>query len=114
MQILGGLDFKNMSLASVTRFARNRESLLLFGWSPTLYNPKLLSRLHRVHVPVLVLWGADDKVVSTEYGKKYAAAFEHGSFAQIPEAGHYGYLEQPEAFAGKITEFLAADALVAA
>jgi pimeloyl-ACP methyl ester carboxylesterase len=112
MQVLGGLDFKSMSLASVTRFARNRESLLLFGWSPTLYNPKLLARLHRVHVPVLVLWGENDRVVSAEYGKKYAAAFEHGTFAQVPDAGHYGYLEQPEAFASKVVEFLGAKTLV--
>jgi pimeloyl-ACP methyl ester carboxylesterase len=114
MAVLGGLDFKSMTLDSVTRFARNRESLLLFGWSPTLYNPKLLSRLHRVHVPVLVLWGADDEVVSPEYGEKYAAAFENGTFQKIPDAGHYGYLEQPEAFGRKVTEFLSAKTLVEA
>jgi pimeloyl-ACP methyl ester carboxylesterase len=114
MTILGGLDFKNMSLESATRFARNRESLLLFGWSPTLYNPKLLSRLHRVHIPVLVLWGADDQVTPPAYGKQYAAAFEHGTYEQVADAGHYGYLEQPEKFAEKITAFLAAKTLVAA
>ncbi len=114
MRILGGLDFQNMSIESATRFARNRESLLLFGWSPTLYNPKLLGRLHRVHVPVLVLWGADDQVTPVSYGKKYAAAFEHGEFAEIADAGHYGYLEQPAAFAEKITAFLAAKTLIAA
>jgi len=114
MTILGGLDFKNMSLDSATRFARNRESLLLFGWSPTLYNPKLLGRLHRVHVPVLVLWGANDQVTPPAYGKQYAAAFEHGTYVEVPEAGHYGYLEQPEKFADKIIAFLGAKTLVAA
>jgi len=103
----GGLDFKSMTLASTTRFARNRESILLFGWSPTLYNPKLLRRLYRVHVPVLVLWGGDDKVVATSYGKQYAAAFEHGIYREVPEAGHYGYLEKPAAFADAVIEFLA-------
>jgi pimeloyl-ACP methyl ester carboxylesterase len=114
MTILGGLDFKSMSLDSATRFARNRESLLLFGWSPTLYNPKLRSRLHRVHVPVLVLWGADDSVTSPAYGKQYAAAFEHGTYEEVADAGHYGYLEQPEKFAEKIAAFLAAKTLIAA
>jgi len=103
----GGMDFKAMSLASTTRFARNRESILLFAWSPTLYNPKLLRRLYRVHVPVLVLWGADDKVVATSYGKQYAAAFEHGVYREIAEAGHYGYLEKPAAFAAEVIAFLA-------
>jgi pimeloyl-ACP methyl ester carboxylesterase len=103
----GGLDFKSMSLESTTRFARNRESILLFGWSPTLYNPKLLRRLYRVHVPVLVLWGAEDKVVTTAYGKQYAAAFEHGVFREVAGAGHYGYLEKPSEFAAEVTTFLA-------
>ena len=105
-QAFGGFDFKSMTLESATRFARNRESILLFGWSPTLYNPKLLRRLHRVHVPVLVLWGGGDKVVSTTYGKQYAAAFEHGVFREVPSAGHYGYLEKPAEFASEVIEFL--------
>jgi pimeloyl-ACP methyl ester carboxylesterase len=112
MALLGNFDFKNMSLESTTRFARNREALLLFGWSPTLYNPKLLGRLYRVHVPVLVLWGADDAVVPVEYGKKYAASFSDGKFAVVKNAGHYGYLEQPAEFAREVTEFLGAKSLV--
>ncbi|MFV3076901.1 alpha/beta fold hydrolase [Niveispirillum fermenti] len=103
-----GFDFKNMTDAEVTRFVRNREALLLYGWSPTLYNPKLLGRLRRVNVPVLLLWGADDKVVGVEYGRRYAAAFKDAQFAVIGGAGHYGYLEQPDAFASHIDTFLAA------
>ncbi|MFV3126140.1 alpha/beta fold hydrolase [Niveispirillum sp. KHB5.9] len=103
-----GFDFKNMSEEDVTRFVRNRESLLLFGWSPTLYNPKLLGRLHRVKVPVLLLWGEDDKVVGVDYGRRYAAAFPGATFEVIEGAGHYGYLEQPDEFAGRIDTFLAA------
>jgi len=114
MAVLGHFDFKNMSLETTTRFARNREALLLFGWSPTLYNPKLLGRLHRVHVPVLVLWGADDRIVSVEYGRKYAAAFADAKFSVVKDAGHYGYLEQPAAYATEVLEFLAAKTPVAA
>lgn len=106
--VFNGFDFKTMSEEEVTRFVRNRESLLLFGWSPTLYNPKLLSRIHRVKAPTLLLWGADDKVVSANYGRAYAAAFPDARFEVIESAGHYGYLEQPDAFAGRIDAFLAA------
>jgi len=106
MRAFGQLDFKSMTLESTTRFARNRESTLLFGWSPTMYNPKLLRRLYRVRVPVLVLWGAGDKVVSTGYGKQYASAFEHGVYREVAGAGHYGYLEKPAEFAAAAIEFL--------
>lgn len=114
LALLGNFDFKNMTLESTTRFARNREALLLFGWSPTLYNPKLLGRLHRVHVPVLVLWGEDDKVVAVEYGRQYAAAFADSKFRVVKDAGHYGYLEQPVAYATEVVEFVAAKTLVEA
>ena len=106
-ELMGNFDFPNLPEESATRFARNRESLLLFGWSPTLYNPKLLGRLHRVREPALLLWGADDRVVSTDYGRRFAAAFPDGRFAVIEAAGHYGYLERPDAFADEIAAFLA-------
>jgi pimeloyl-ACP methyl ester carboxylesterase len=105
---MGQLDFKAMSDAAVTRFARNREAMVLFGWSPTLHNPKLTSRLHRIPQPVLLLWGADDQVVSVDYGRRYAHALPNGRIEVIEDAGHYGYLERPEAFAERITRFLEA------
>jgi pimeloyl-ACP methyl ester carboxylesterase len=106
LNILGDLNFKDMDQASVLRFAQNRESLLLFGWSPTLYNPKLKDRLRRVKVPTLVLWGKDDQVAPPSYGRKYAEAIAGATYDEIGRAGHYGYLEQPQAFADKITTFL--------
>jgi pimeloyl-ACP methyl ester carboxylesterase len=106
-ELMGNFDFPNLPEESATRFARNRESLLLFGWSPTLYNPKLLGRLHRVREPALVLWGADDRIVSTDYGRLYADALPNGEFSIVEDAGHYGYLERPDAFADRIHAFLA-------
>ena len=106
LSALGQLDFKNMEEESVARFTRNRESFLLYGWSPTLFSPKLRGRLHRIKVPTLVLWGAEDRIVSVDYGRQYAAAIPGARFEQIGEAGHYGYLEQPQAFADKVEAFL--------
>lgn len=106
MAVFCQLDFKAMEETSVMRFAQNRESLLLYGWSPTLYNPKLKDRLRRVKVPTLVLWGSDDQVVPTRYGRNYAAAISGATFVEVGQAGHYGYLEQPQAFADEITAFL--------
>jgi pimeloyl-ACP methyl ester carboxylesterase len=105
---LNNLDFKDLPEETALRFARNREALTLFGWAPTLYNPKLKGRLHRIKVPTLLLWGADDRIVSPDYGRQYAAAIPGARFEMIEGAGHYGYLEQPQAFADKIEAFLGA------
>ena len=108
MAALNNLDFKDLPEEIALRFARNREALTLFGWAPTLYNPKLKGRLHRIKVPTLVLWGDEDRIVPVEYGRSYAAAIPDARIEIVQDAGHYGYLEQPQAFADKITAFLGA------
>lgn len=108
LEILHNLDFKELPDESALRFARNREALTLYGWAPTLYNPKLKDRLHRIKIPTLVLWGDEDRIVPLDYGRRYAEAISGATFSSVGGAGHYGYFEQPAEFAGKIQSFLAA------
>lgn len=86
---------------------RNRESTVLFGWSPYMYNPKLLGRLHRIKVPALVLWGASDKITPADYGRAYARAIPGAKFETIERAGRFPHIEQPDEFAKRIAAFAA-------
>jgi pimeloyl-ACP methyl ester carboxylesterase len=86
---------------------RNRESTVLLGWSPYMYNPKLLGRLHRIKVPTLVLWGASDKIASADYGRAYARAIPGARFETIERAGRFPHIEQPDEFARRIAAFAA-------
>jgi pimeloyl-ACP methyl ester carboxylesterase len=103
--VFGEFNFKDMEEESVLRFTRNREALLLYGWSPTLYNPKLKDRLRRIKAPTLVIWGAQDKVTPPSYGRRYAEAIPGAAYEEVEQAGHYGYLERPEPFADRILAF---------
>jgi pimeloyl-ACP methyl ester carboxylesterase len=94
------------SIEAATRIARNRESFSLYGWSPTLYDPKLHQRLHRIAVPTLLLWGAEDRVVLPAYGRAYADAIPGAAFSLIAGAGHYPHIEQTTATAGELARFL--------
>jgi len=85
---------------------RNAESTALFAWSPYMHNPKLSSRLHRIRVPTMVLWGASDRIASPAYGRAYSDKIPGARFVEIAAAGHYPHLEQPEAFAREIVEFI--------
>lgn len=85
---------------------RNREAVQRFAWKPFMHNPKLRPWLHRVTVPTLVLWGADDRVVSPEYGRAFAGAIPGARFQAIPASGHYPYLERPDAFVAAVQAFL--------
>lgn len=90
----------------LVRMARNHESFCLYGWSPTLHDPKLAQRLHRIDVPTHVIWGEADRVVSTDYGRSYARAIRNATFESIPGAGHYPQVEQPERFVAAASRFI--------
>ena len=86
--------------------AANQQALALYAGEDFLFAPKLRRRLHRVTVPVLVAWGEEDGVLSAGYGRVYAAAFPHGQYHGIAEAGHFPHIEQPAAVLGAIGDFV--------
>lgn len=93
---------------------RNRQSLALYGWQPFLHDPKLRRWLRRIDVPMLVLWGASDQIVNPAYGQAWAEAIPGARFERLANAGHYPYLEQPDAFLAALTPFLAENSRTAA
>ena len=86
---------------------RNRESTVLFGWSPYMYNPKLLGRHQRINVPTHVLLGAADRIAPADYGRAYARAIPGARFETIEKAGRFPHIEQPQEFANRIAAFAA-------
>ncbi|WNV86407.1 alpha/beta hydrolase [Umezawaea sp. Da 62-37] len=76
---------------------------------PTMSDPKLLRRLARVDTPTLVVWGEDDRVVSPDFGRAFAAAFPDARFELIPGAGHVPTREAPEAVFAAVDAFLTAE-----
>jgi pimeloyl-ACP methyl ester carboxylesterase len=99
-------DPKTLPPSDLTLMARSRESTGRYGWTPYMHDPKLKGRLHRIHVPTLVLWGEADRVVAPDYGRAFAAAIPGARFATIDGAGHFPHLEQPDAFARRILDFV--------
>ena len=91
----------------VLHIARNEEALALYGWEPYLHNPRLHRWLPRIHVPTLVTWGTQDRIVSTDYGRRYAAAIPGARFEVVDDAGHRAQVEQPHRLAELVAEHLA-------
>jgi len=90
--------------------ARAREATGRYAWTPYMHDPKLKGRLHRIHVPTLVLWGEADRVASPDYGRHYAAAIPNAQFSTIEGAGHFPHLEQPGVLARRIVDFVEGNA----
>ena len=102
---LGARDYAAMPEADVRVVARNREATARYGWSPYMHDPKLRSRLHRIRIPTLLLWGAADRLLSEAYGRAYCAAIPGARFEPIERAGHFPHIEQPDDFARRIFAF---------
>jgi pimeloyl-ACP methyl ester carboxylesterase len=102
----GRRDYKALPQGEVLAAARAREATARFAWSPYFHNPRLKSRLHRIRVPTLFLWGAQDRMVQEPYGRAYCAAIPGARFETIERAGHFPDQEQPVAFAKRVLAFI--------
>ncbi|MGH7032297.1 MAG: alpha/beta fold hydrolase [Stellaceae bacterium] len=99
------IDLAKLSPEQLRIIARDNESLALLVWEPYMHNPKLAHRLHRLTMPVLMMRGASDGLISAEYLARYAKLVPQARIETIAAAGHLPQLEQPEAFVEKIIAF---------
>ena len=75
---------------------RARAATARVGWNPHLCNPKLRSRLYRVTVPTLIIWGESDRLIPLAHGRAYHEGIEGSQLAMIPDCGHAPPFEKPE------------------
>lgn len=71
---------------------------------PAMSDPTLLQRLHDIDLPVQVIWGESDGIVTPAYGRAYADAIPGSTFTLLPRTGHLPQLESPEDLLGAIVE----------
>jgi pimeloyl-ACP methyl ester carboxylesterase len=104
-QNIGKRDYKALPDAEVLAAARAREATARFAWNPYFHDPRLKSRLHRIRIPTLFLWGTHDRMLSEAYGRAYCAMIEGARFEPIERAGHFPHQEQPQVFAERVLAF---------
>ena len=103
---MDGRDWPSVERDIALRAARGREMFVKLGWSPYLYSPKLAGRIHRASMPALVLWGDQDKLASRDYAQSYAAALPDASLEVIAGAGHFAFLDKPDAVVSAVQAFV--------
>jgi len=99
-------NYQALSDEQATVLARNHQTFGLFGWAPTLHSRHLRHRLHRIDVPTQIIWGAEDRVVTTDYGRQWQEAIPPAQLTVIANAGHYPQIEQPEPFVRAVEQFV--------
>lgn len=63
-----------------------------------------------IRVPLLSIGFADDRMIPAYLGREVAEAVPGARYVEIPDVGHWGYLEQPQKVNQEILRFLAAGA----
>jgi pimeloyl-ACP methyl ester carboxylesterase len=58
-----------------------------------------------ITAPVLVIGFADDMLLPAYLSREVADAIPNGRYLQIPDAGHLGFIERPEAVNAAVLEF---------
>jgi len=69
--------------------------------------PALLARLGQVQSPVLVVGGERDAVTGVVSVRAVAASFPNASAVVLPGAGHFPWVDEPDAFCEAVAGFLA-------
>jgi pimeloyl-ACP methyl ester carboxylesterase len=63
-------------------------------------------RLHRIEVPTLIVWGKDDKLISSAYAEEFGRRIAGSRVEVLDECGHVPQLEQPERTLALVNDFL--------
>jgi len=87
--------------------AANRSALLDYAGT-AMADPGLRDRLGAISLPVLVVWGAADRMIPIEHGRAYADGIPGARFRVIEHAGHLPQLETPDELLAAVREFTTA------
>lgn len=78
--------------------AKNRATVTRLAYRPRFHNPDLSKWLHRIDVPTLLLYGAQDGLVPPPFGEAYRRLIPGARLIVLEEAGHAPFDEQKDQF----------------
>lgn len=78
----------------------------------TIGSPDYRRRLQAIPVPVLLIHGAHDRLVSLQSATAASSRNPHWRFEVFDHVGHVPQMEDPEVVAGTITDWLAEHDLI--
>ena len=85
---------------------QNRTGLARLAWTPRMASVQLPHWLHRIDVPVLLAWGAQDRVVPSACADVFRREIPSVEFVSLPDCGHAIGMERGVEVAGRMKSFL--------
>jgi pimeloyl-ACP methyl ester carboxylesterase len=84
-----------------------RAILRLYRSSPPDVLAAAGARLGELQMPALVLWGLRDPYFPVRFAREWAQALPHAELVELADAGHWPWLDRPDAI-DRVVEFLGA------
>ena len=82
-----------------------RAILRLYRSSPPERLAAAGERLPTLSMPALVVWGTQDPYIAARFGAAYASVLPNAQLLELPDAGHWPWLDRPD-MVERVAEFL--------
>jgi pimeloyl-ACP methyl ester carboxylesterase len=82
-----------------------RAILRLYRSSPPEVLAAAGERLGELRMPALVVWGMTDPYLPGSFAREYAQVLAQAELLELPDAGHWPWLDRPDAL-GRIVDFV--------
>ena len=90
---------------ALAMMAANQSASMTYAGEPFMHDPHLRERLAQIRIPTLLLWGANDRIVTPAYGQRFAGSIPNARFELITEAGHFPQIERLDAVLSLVVGF---------
>jgi pimeloyl-ACP methyl ester carboxylesterase len=77
---------------------KNRHTTARLGWEPRLHDPFLPKWLHRIDVPVKIIWGREDRILPVAFVDEFKRLMPKAQIHIVDNAGHLPHAEKPDQF----------------
>jgi len=77
---------------------KNRHTTARLAWEPRFHDPHLPKWLHRIKVPVTIVWGEQDKILPVGFADEFKKRMPHAKLEIIAQCGHLPHAEKPDQF----------------
>ncbi len=83
---------------AVDLMLKNRHTTARLAWEPRFHDPHLAKWLHRIDVPVKIVWGEQDRIVPVALTKEFSRLLPQATIHVIQDCGHLPPVEKPDEF----------------
>ena len=77
---------------------KNRHTTARLGWEPRLHDPFLPKWLHRIEVPVKIIWGREDRIIPVGIANELKRLMPKAELHILEKTGHLPHAEKADEF----------------